>query len=506
MQREEKQEQGKVCELRVVSAKYGNEGIRQIDVTALIQSKIKNNGLAFHPASAVSGIVGFVDPCPGVPKYLHLVVGTKKNIFTKDGCIGCITQNDLEQKEKKKEEIYGLVEMKECGMRWQNPMWLHPLANVRCEFFGGLGNQIYCLMTAVQVTRYTTRALAFPFVMVNRRTCMDSYDIEKAIVGGYAIPCTDLIDATTFINGCGLRLYYLSEFKSNNVDRKEFDSFLSSYFSQLSIPRINIYATPVQKFAYHAYSETEGILLKSLLEGSCFNICISDRQDYDALINVLLSIAPALKWATIANRLYNLLLESGMNAVIHIRVESDWQNVFHDKVITPTILLKQINIWQEGLKTDTVCFSKHSTSLNLHCFYLMGEVPQIFVNELKILAPHIKWLTRTDIFSFSFFSEAALSSLPLTEDNIVLSFEEGAIIDREIALKAPLFFGFAPSSLSLLIALERAEAHHSWALYNPEHVKFQSLNNFFWKGSNPLADQLGTQPRPVRIATRFSLK
>ena len=351
-----------------------------------------------------------------------------------------------------------------CG-RWDSPLYYHPEATLGVLLNGGLSNQIYEISSACIVASKTHRSLTFPFRILARKDCLEPISMRSKPTASVDAPFSRIFDAEYFIAHCGVRLCLLQEgdipvqviTQARSDDGKvveEQPQIDQRYIADgvgLAAPAIS--SASISHYCYAPYQHIS--LLFPLL-----SIIPATRTDYDIIVNAMLALRPAPRLLAVADDISSRFLTDVDLLVVHCRIEDDWKAAMARHVATPEMIIGNIRK------------VKKSSSI-----YVIGNTANgAYWNELKSKAPEYKWLRKEDF------------------DVKVLGFEEGAVIDRELACRARHFLGFATSTLSLVVGLARHHAKKPYSFYNVPVDDFATLNNpvFLYKDGKPLQDQYTT--------------
>jgi hypothetical protein len=204
-----------------------------------------------------------------------------------------------------------------------------------------------------------------------------------------------------------------------------------------------------------------------------FGVVPDTPEDYNACVNVFLSLRPAARLQTVSERLMALLKRHALSVsgseqftVVHCRQESDYPDRAQPRSFCESTLsrLREANV---------------AASSAVPVVYMMGgsQNNEYWNATRQHSRDSIAWM-RKEMFA---------EELPQLAD---LGFEEGALVDREIAIAAHFFIGFNRSTLSSATIIERA-AHarpSTGFLDNPERGWLLD------SGGRPCGKYTGTHP------------
>ena len=378
------------------------------------------------------------DPAFGHPKRLHLHVN---------------------RPDEKSEDIY-LNEM--CG-RLSGPIYYHPEATLDVVLNGGLSNQAYMIAAACITAKKTYRRLAFPFRILARRTCFDVVCSASKLLPDVDKPFSHLFDSDYFISRCGVRLCLLeagdTSVTMTGVVKDEEGKVLAEHpmIDQRFVPDgvgLAASAVPSHDLARHCYSPYQHVsLLFPFLP-----VVPSNRADYDILTDAIFALKPAPRLQAIADSIFTQFFTDVNLLAVHCRIEEDWKRVF------PTLVASQEDIIRNIRRV-------HAPS----SIYVIGNTANNeYWAELKGKAPEYKWLRKEDF------------------GIVTLGFEEGAVVDRDLACRVPYFLGFSSSTLSLIVGLYRHRMKLKYSFYNVPVDELNAINTpaFLYSSGRPLQDQL----------------
>ena len=329
-----------------------------------------------------------------------------------------------------------IITLTEKNGVWTNPQTVHAgESTVSTQLFSGLGNQIYQIVNSCIIAAKTGRKLRFPFPLLSRKTASDPFrDVEFASLFD---PDTFLKAASSFITtttATGVFFFLYDERKTSGKATAS-DNLAKTFYS------------PVQHASLYCP----------------FMITVpSNKTDFHFLMTMMSSLVPAPHLYSLFDKLYQEIIQLTIRhrvqgfAVAHCRIENDW------KTAKRTIYTAA----QFALFVRT-CLPMAKL------VYVMGSVDDdAYWKELCHLAPEYVWVRKQDV---------------LSED---LGFEPGAVIDRELAVRADWFLGYASSSLSLVIALQRHTLGKPIRMYKAatDSIRYNCLNasTYFFAGGQPM--------------------
>lgn len=351
----------------------------------------------------------------------------------------------------------------ELNGKWKYPLYYHPEATLDLVVNGGLCNQIYQVATACLIAKRTYRRLAFPFRVLARKGCMEkvcTYNKPEAKVD---VPFSHLFDAVYFMSQCGVKLCTLEEGdtivttavvardkEGKTVEERPMpDSRFLPEGTSGDIKPIESTEIPRHYYA----SRTHISLLFPFLA-----VKPATKADYDILVGAIFALRPAPRLQTIADTLLASLSADSNLIAVHCRVEGDWKSTFPGQVATASTIV------------DNIRRAHTATTV-----YVIGNTAnETTWREMTGKAPEYKWIRKED-FGIS-----------------DLGFEEGAVVDRDIACRVPYFLGFAPSSFSLAVVLQRHHDGKAYSFYDQlvTGISTTDYPGFFYKDGKPIRDKL----------------
>ena len=467
------QKEKEKSEYKILAATYGSSDVRLV-VTAHVRLFGYNNTLSRSMAPNFF----WHDPCPLTTKKLVLMLG----------------QEEIEEKGKQGIKI---VETSELLNKWIDPVYLDSSTVIAFTGWGGFSNQIYCAFSAALAAAKSHRALAFPWEFM-ARTGADG-DVssdgvwEKARKLGYLVPFSHLLDEAHFRRYCGLRLLPVPI----PIPMLPASSFSSAAATTAKIATMALPRCSANELAGHCLDEDPVILLRSPFDV----INIQTREELKLVTRMLRAMIPTPRLMSVATSILSSLEHVKKTeemkqkkrrqqkkkkqkkiaiAVVHWRIESDWGKVFPKHVISPEQLADIVSCHGEcGLPRGSI-------------IYLMGGLETRHAQLMQSACPEYTWLSKQELLQ-----------QPQTIEK-KLGFEEGAVVDREVALRADHFIGFRSSTLSLLVAIERQTLQKPFFLYRHNDVCKDPPDchiRFFVDETGPLQEtQLAdctTLPRPL---------
>ena len=378
------------------------------------------------------------DPAFGVPKRLHLKVSHA------DGKTEDIYVNEL------------------CG-KLGHPVYYHPEATLGVVLCSGISNQAYMIAAACLIAKKTQRRLVFPFRLMARKTCLDLVINTTKLQTAVDAPFSHLFDADYFITHCGVRLCLLEEgdipITITKVAKDDEGKVVAEHAvadERYAHEMVNVVlpAVPSHEIAAHFHSPHQHVSLLFPFMA----VAPTSRADYDTLTDVIFALKPAPRLQAVANSIFTRFFTDTNLLAVHCRIEEDWKRVF------PGIVASHEDIINNIRRVHT------ATSI-----YVIGSTANDeYWTELKKKAPEYKWLRKEDF---------GVSSL---------EFEEGAVVDRELACRVPYFLGFSSSTLSLIVGLYRHRMKLKYSFYNVAVDVLNLTNNpaLLYGSDRPLQDQL----------------
>lgn len=355
------------------------------------------------------------------------------------------------------------IQLRECAGKWDEPLYYDVNATLDVVVNGGLSNQIYQIAAACIVAKKTRRRLAFPFQVLARKECLDpvgSYDKPSPTV---VAPFRHLFDESHFIAHCGVDLCLLEE------DDVSITAIITAKDAEGKVVGAS---EPIdQRFYSLGVPIASGTTLSSDIAAQCYlptthvslafpfvQISPSSKLDYDTMVNAIFALKPAPHLQIIADSIFTQFFTDPNLLAIHCRIEEDWKSTFPGLVIAPSGLI------------DTIKRTHAPSSI-----YVIGNTTnERYWRELKTKAPEYKWLRKEDFG---------------VKD---IGFEEGAVVDRDLACRAPLFLGFNASTLSLVVGLYRYSRDKQYAFYGISPGDGHMINNplFLYRGGKPMREVL----------------
>lgn len=350
-----------------------------------------------------------------------------------------------------------------CG-QWRHPLYYHPTATLDVTVNGGLSNQIYEIAVACLVAKRTHRRFAFPPRVLARKHCLEKVCTFDRPANEVDAPFSHLFDVDHFVAHCGVKLCRLEAGDTAVTQMVTVKDKEGKTVEERPAPDLRFIPDgPYTTTAVIASTEvaTHYCLPYAHISLLCplLSVWPATRGDYDAMLDVVTALKPASRLQTIADDIFTRFLGDSELLAVHCRIEEDWKAALALHVASAQLIIDSI---RRVHKPSSV--------------YIIGNTNNETVwAELKSKAPEYKWLRKEDFGIRD------------------LGFEEGAIIDRDLACRVPYFLGFSFSTLSLLVGLARHRTGKPYFFYDMRGPgNNPTMDTTFWyKNGKPLQDQFG---------------
>lgn len=350
-----------------------------------------------------------------------------------------------------------------CG-RWERPIYLQPGSTLDFVVQGGLSNQIYQVAAACFIAKQTSRQLTFPFRLLARRTCMDQVCTLGKPAKEVDVSFSHLFDADYFALHCGVSLCRLAEGDtviSNSVTFNDADGkmveekelpdwrYIAGEKAEAPMPESPLRSTEVASYYYTPHKHIS-VPFPFVL------VAPSTLTHYNFFVDTILALKPAPRLQTIADTICARLDAEPNLLAVHCRIEDDWEAACPGSVLSPEAMIREI---------------KSARIAGITAIYVVGNADNdSYWAALKSKAPEYKWIRKED---------CGISGL---------GFDEGGVVDRDVASRVPHFLGFGSSTLSLVVVLHRHRMKKPYALYGKNHIG--TWSSLYYKDNKPLYDYL----------------
>jgi hypothetical protein len=477
-------------EIVVHEATYGSAEVR-IDVASRLRKAIVPR-LALsltETINAPSKLLPVADPVPGAAKYLevrleHGVCATSDSVCTAYGAEA--VARDVDGGSESKSATGALARLRrtlrveERNRVWRTPKTVVPYATLSLVVQSGMSNQIYGMAAGCMIARHTHRALIFPFRVVARRDALDSVCVYSMPPPELDRAFEHLFDAAAFLAHLPCMTYCTDEPRLvSHIDddgkrsaalecgerRRRLRRALVHGDTKLNVrPEIVCVESSELESAYALSAQ------HILAMNPFFGVVPDTQTDYNHVVDVLLSVRPALRLQRIADRLVAVLRRQAMCATgsdrfvaAHCRQEPDWERAFgtskppaYDasvrKYLEGAGLLRKRGV---GIGIDVGIGGDNEGDCKVSCtpvavYMLGGSANDAYWTQLVDLSSDGRDGRRADIAWMR--KELWLDEIP---ELAALGFEEAAVVDREVGLQAHYCIGFPGSTLSSLLIVER---------------------------------------------------
>lgn len=437
----------------VVSAMYGS-ATQSIDVKGILGE------LPIHLSPSDTPNLRFTDPHYAHPKSLVIVLSDGRTITV--------------------EEHYG---------KWKDPLSIHGNGTVSIIVSCGLANQIYMIIGGAITADRTCRKLSFPFRLLARKTALDVVVTRAKPTGHIDVPFSHLFDEECFRRESGVVLFE-GEKRDEHLPPPPEKEEKEKKDEHLPIPSETKEEKKEEEIderyiegARHTYTLSSHLRSRYYHESPhvCMqwpitSVILETEEEYNKAIRVLRALRPSPRLAAISSRLIKGCRDRSPDSffsVVHCRTEADWM-VAGRCIIDIGKLVEHIKTHINASRTPNV--------------YIMGGDEAIWA-RLKRTAPEYNWMIKNEWYD----AIPGLSSI---------GFEEGAVIDREVAIHCDRFLGYRLSTLSLVVVLERDYLGKYYGFYNtPDHERLMSkadLNTFFFTEEGKPFSQYLSQQKTLR--------
>jgi hypothetical protein len=473
--------------LVVHEATYGDEE-KRVDVKAYFVPFTRFGvPICFSITGNRPEMVLSYDPVLGKPKYLELDVEYDSYAYRLGG--------------EKLASLPRHVKMRlpEYAGRWMRSECIVPRATLSIMVISGVSNQMYAIMGACMIAAKTRRALAFPFRLLARNTPRDkvcTFDMPSSDID---VGFSHLFDTTAFLHclPCAVvrtddalppasgtlknptvtdnalprasrdvpSTISSSTFRGTRCETKEVSSprVSESLFEkeqrvpQASVPdevtegrlRRALLHSDVWKWpAKHWIAEPSSMLSETyavshthvVVVNPFFGVIPDSQEDYNACVDVFLSLRPVTRLQALSDLLFVLLKQRALETsgseefvVAHCRQENDcpWRTQASAFVSNTLKHMESAEFTLPPKKSPAV--------------YMMGgSQNNIFWDTTRHHTnAQVTWMRKEQF-------------LDVVPELAGLGFEEAALVDREIAIAAHYFIPFTGSSISSATVIERS--------------------------------------------------
>ena len=499
--------------LEVVSATYGSAE-RRVDVAAAVAALVMSGSgetLTLAPDASVRQQLCVGDPAPGVPKVLRCVFRwqTDSSCPPSAACLPprttttplVVTGNgdgssaSGKEKAEEKGREFALC-VAELGDRWARPLWLSKDARLEPRLGGGLCNQLYILLAAARVARATRRRVVLPFRMYARRTAEEGLFDRP-------VSCEALLDLAP------LRALDEAAFPHLELPAAKTETGATEANLRGAMVRGGGGGGGWRAALGECYAPGARTLrVDGLLEVAIRNAAWRGARHFDASMRLLRALAPAPRLAAVAAAAARVLAAAGATGALHVRAEADWAREAPQHLFGAEQTLAALTAAVRAAPgvAGSAALAECTLAAGACVYIVGGAVPATYLARLRAAAPERRWIAKVAPGSVGEYAgewkEEDAAGCALEALFAPLGFEEAAVVDRELALRAPAFVGFEHSSLSTLVALERFAGAQPWALYGRE-----PCGRYLFTAGYPIRESLPGGRRAARPerAARFPL-